>query len=102
ELAALRALGAPSRGLAAVLVLEGAGVAGAGLLGGLGLGYLLARLLVEVLNPQVFGWTLAFSLPWGYLAGLAALTLLAAVAALLPAARWAAGLAADREAEEGA
>lgn len=102
ELAALRALGAPSRGLAAVLVLEGVGVAGAGLLGGLGLGYLLARLLVEVLNPQVFGWTLAFSLPWGYLAGLAALTLLAAIAALLPAARWAARLAADREAEEGA
>lgn len=102
ELAALRALGAPSGGLAAVLMLEGLGVAGAGLLGGLGLGYLLARLLVSVLNPQVFGWTLAFSLPWGYLAGLAGLTLLSAAAALLPAARWAARLPVDREAEEGA
>lgn len=102
ELAALRALGAPANGLAAVLLLEGLGVAGAGLLGGLGLGYLLARLLVSVLNPQVFGWTLAFSMPWAYLAGLAGLTLSAAVAALLPAARWAARLPVDREAEEGA
>ncbi len=102
ELAALRALGAPSRSLALILMFEGLGVAEAGLLGGLGLGYLLARLLVSVLNPQVFGWTLAFSMPWGYLAGLSALTLFAAAAALLPAARWAARLPVDREAEEGA
>ena len=102
ELAALRALGATRTGLASILALEGLGVATAGLLGGLGLGLLLARLLVSVLNPQVFGWTLAFSLPWTYLAWLSALTLLAALLALLPAARWAARLPADREAEEGA
>lgn len=102
ELAALRALGASRSGLASILALEGLGVAAAGLLGGLALGLLLARLLVSVLNPQVFGWTLAFSMPWSYLAGLSALTLLAALLALLPAARWGARLPADREAEEGA
>ncbi|HTL97911.1 MAG TPA: FtsX-like permease family protein, partial [Holophagaceae bacterium] len=96
------ALGAPARSLAAVLLMEGLGVAVAGLLGGFGIGYLLARLLVSVLNPQVFGWTLAFAMPWSYLGALALVTLLAAACALVPAARWASRLSVDRAAEEGA
>ncbi len=98
----LRSLGASEREIAAVLLGEGFGVALAGTLGGLGLGVLLSQILVRVLNPQVFGWTLRFALPTGFLVLVLGLTLLAAALALLPAARLSARLRADREAEEGA
>jgi putative ABC transport system permease protein len=102
ELHTLRALGARPGEIAGVLLGEGLGVALAGLLGGLGVGLLLAQLLVSVLNPQVFGWTLAFHIPFAALGGLLGLGLAATVLALWPAARYAARLPADREAEEGA
>lgn len=102
DLWTLRSLGATEGEIAAVLLGEGFGVALAGALGGLGLGVLLSQILVRVLNPQVFGWTLRFALPTGFLALVVLLTLAAAALALLPAARWAARLRADREAEEGA
>jgi len=98
----LRTLGAKEGEIAAVLLGEGLGVALAGTFGGLAMGVLLAHILVRVLNPQVFGWTLRFALPVPFMALVLLLTLLTAVAALLPAARWAARLRADREAEEGA
>ena len=98
----LRALGAGDFAVTAVLLGEGLGVALAGCLGGTGLGLLLSRILVQVLNPQAFGWTLSYRLPWGFLGGLLALCLLGAAAALLPIARWAARLPVDRQAEEGA
>jgi putative ABC transport system permease protein len=102
EIWSLRALGATQVDLVRILMLEGLGVALAGLLAGLGLGLLLARILVDVLNPQVFGWTLAFRMPGGFLALVALVTVGAAVLALAPAARWGARLRADREVEEGA
>lgn len=102
EIWTLRALGATTGEIAGVLLGEGLGVALAGTLGGMGIGLVLAQILVRVLNPQVFGWTLRFALPWGFLALVLGLSLMAAMAALLPAAHWAARLSADREAEEGA
>ncbi len=102
EIWSLRALGATQTDLTLILMLEGLGVALAGLLAGLGLGLLLARILVDVLNPQVFGWTLAFQVPPGFLGLVALATLGAAGLALAPAARWGARLGADREVEEGA
>ncbi len=102
EIWSLRALGASRSELTLILLLEGLGVALAGLLAGLGLGLLLARILVDVLNPQVFGWTLSFSVPGRFLALVSLATLGAAILALVPAARWGATMGADREAEEGA
>jgi len=102
DILTLRALGAGEAAMAGVLLGEGMGVALAGCLGGLGLGLLLSRILVLVLNPLAFGWTLSYRLPWGFLGGLMGLCLLAAAAALLPIARWAARLPADRQTEEGA
>lgn len=102
EIWTLRALGASEGEIAAVLLGEGLGVALAGVIGGIGIGLVLAQILVRVLNPQVFGWTLRFALPWGFLSLMVALALGSAVVALAPAARWAARLDADREAEEGA
>jgi putative ABC transport system permease protein len=102
ELRTLRALGAGERAVSLVLLGEGLGVALAGCLGGLGLGLLLSRILVQVLNPQAFGWTLSYRLPWAFLGGLAGLCLLTAAAALLPITRWAARLPVDRQIEEAA
>lgn len=102
EIWSLRALGASRADLTTILVLEGLGVALAGLLAGLGLGLLLARILVDVLNPQVFGWTLHFAVPWGFLGLVSLATVAAALLVLLPTARWGARLSADREVEEGA
>ncbi len=101
ELLTLRALGATDREIAGLLLGEGLGLALAGLGGGLGLGLVLAQILVRVLNPQVFGWTLQFAVDGRFLAILAGTTLVGAFGALLPAARWASRLPADRAAEEG-
>jgi putative ABC transport system permease protein len=98
----LRALGGGDGAITLVLLGEGVAVALAGCLGGLGLGLLLSRILVQVLNPQAFGWTLAYHLPWGFLGGLGGACLACAALAQLPVARWAARLPADRQAEEGA
>jgi len=102
EIWSLRALGATRSDLTAILMLEGVGVALAGLLAGLGLGLLLARILVDVLNPQVFGWTLSFSIPWPFLGLIALATVGSALLVLIPTAQWGARLGADREVEEGA
>jgi len=98
----LRALGGSDRSITLVLLGEGCGVALAGCAGGLALGLLLSRILVLVLNPQAFGWTLAYRLPWGFLGGLLGACVMFAALAQLPVARWAARLPADRQAEEGA
>ncbi len=102
EIWSLRALGATQSDLTGILMIEGLGVALAGLFTGLGLGLVLARILVDVLNPQVFGWTLGFSVPWGFLGWVCLATLGSAILVLAPTARWGARLVADRAAEEGA
>lgn len=101
ELLTLRALGATDREIAGILLGEGVGLALAGLAGGLALGLVLAQILVRVLNPQVFGWTLQFAVDGRFLGLLSVATLVGALGALLPAAHWAARLPADRAAEEG-
>ena len=101
ESALLRALGADSRQVAAGFLGRGALIAGLGLVLGGGAGVILAVLLVEVVNPFWFGWTLELSWPVGALSGQAALVLLAGLAAAaLPArqaARWASAAALREE-----
>lgn len=101
ELLTLRALGARVGELTRLLLAEGLLLGLAGLAGGIALGLLLAGILVRVLNPQVFGWTLQFAVDGPFLAALAASTLAGAALALWPAARLAARIPADRAAEEG-
>jgi putative ABC transport system permease protein len=43
---------------------------------GLVVGLLLSLLLIHVINPQSFGWSMRFHVPWGLLAGATALTVL--------------------------
>lgn len=102
ELWTLRALGAREQEITRILMGEGLGMALAGLAGGIVLGGVMARILVHELQPQKFGWSLRFTVPWSAIFALAVVSLLAAGLAILPATRWGARLRVDREAEEGA
>ncbi len=97
ELATLRALGATRRGIALASMWEGLGLALVGLAGGYVLSFFLGWVLIHVINPQSFGWTLSYRVPWFSFAALAIITL--ATAALVS---WSVGyrnanLKSDRE-----
>lgn len=102
ELWTLRALGATQGEVLGVLLGEGLGTALAGLAGGILVGGLLAKVLVGIVQPQLFGWTLALHFPWRFVGLLSAGSLAAAALVLWPASSWGARLNVDREAEEGA
>lgn len=74
ELRLLHLAGAEAGQLRRTILIE------SGLLGavsqalGLAVGLLLSLLLIHVINPQSFGWSIRFHAPWGLLAGATALT----------------------------
>jgi putative ABC transport system permease protein len=70
---------------------EGAAWTAAGALAGLGLGLAVAVVLVHVVNPQSFHWTMELLLPWGRLAALAAGVLVAGTLTAALSARAVAG-----------
>ncbi|MBP7667050.1 MAG: ABC transporter permease [Burkholderiaceae bacterium] len=70
---------------------EGAAWMAAGTLVGLALGLLVSMVLVYVVNPQSFHWTMDLVLPWGRLAALCAAVWLAGVGTAAFSARSAAG-----------
>lgn len=70
---------------------EGAAWTAAGALVGLALGLAVAVVLVHVVNPQSFHWTMELLLPWGHLAALALAVLVAGTATAALSARAAAG-----------
>jgi putative ABC transport system permease protein len=83
ELALYRALGASRAQLARIFLGRGLAIGVAGLALGAAGGAALALVLVRVVNPAFFGWTLGIDVPWGRLAGQAATILAAAAAASL-------------------
>lgn len=84
EFGMLRHLGLTRRQLSAMLATEGALVGLTGALAGIGLGLLLAQVLIHVINPQSFNWTMTTRVPVGTLIGVAAaLTGAAAATAVL-------------------
>lgn len=100
EIALLRALGADSAQVGAGFLGRGALIGLAALALGGSAGALLAALLVEVVNPAWFGWSLELSWPLGSLFRQGALVLAAGLAAAALPARLAArsgGAAALRE-----
>jgi putative ABC transport system permease protein len=67
-----------------MLALEGAFLGAVGAVAGLVLGAAMGQVLIQVVNPQSFNWTMETRWPWGLLGGLAlALTLASALTALL-------------------
>ncbi|MEM6916886.1 MAG: FtsX-like permease family protein, partial [Verrucomicrobiota bacterium] len=78
ELTTLKSLGATRREIAGAAMWEGVGLAGAGLAGGFLLSFVLGWILIFVINPQSFGWTLSYRVPWISFLGLAVITLITA------------------------
>ena len=91
EFGLLAHLGLTRRDVVFVVAGEGAAWVAAGTLVGLGLGLAISLVLVFVVNPQSFHWTMDLVLPAGRLALLCAAVLLAGVATAAFSARSAAG-----------
>ncbi|MBD8680139.1 FtsX-like permease family protein [Sphingomonas sp. CFBP 13720] len=88
EFGMLRHLGLTRGQLGQMLATEGAMVGLTGALAGVGLGLLLAQVLIHVINPQSFNWTMTTQVPIGTLLGVAAaLTGAAAATAVLAGRR---------------
>ncbi|MGU3390355.1 FtsX-like permease family protein [Sphingomonas sp. M1A8_2b] len=88
EFGMLRHLGLTRRQLTAMLGIEGAIVGLTGALAGIGLGLILSQVLIHVINPQSFNWTMTTRIPYETLLGVAAaLTGAAAVTAVLAGRR---------------
>ncbi len=83
EITVLRCLGATQGQVQTSIFWEAGWMGILGIALGLGLGFLLALLLIYVINVQSFGWTIQWHVPWGLLAKdigwVAAATLLAGI-----------------------
>jgi putative ABC transport system permease protein len=87
EFGMLRHIGVTRRQIAVMLALEGALLALPGVLSGLLLGFVIAAVLVYVVNPQSFHWTMSLHMPWGLLVALASTVVCAAALTALWSAR---------------
>jgi putative ABC transport system permease protein len=94
EFGLLAHLGLTRRQVVGVVAGESGAWVAAGTLVGLLLGLAVSMVLVYVVNPQSFHWTMDLVLPWGRLALLAAAVLVAGTATAAFSARRAAGRAA--------
>ncbi len=91
ELGLLAHLGLTRRQILGVVAGEGAAWTAAGALLGIGLGLAVSLVLVHVVNPQSFHWTMDLWVPWDRLAALFAAVLAAGSLTAWIAARRAAG-----------
>jgi len=94
EFGLLSHLGLTRRQVVAIVAGESGAWVAAGTLVGLLLGVAVSMVLVFVVNPQSFNWTMDLVLPWGRLALLAAAVLVAGTATAAFSTRRAAGRAA--------
>ena len=91
EFGLLAHLGLTRRQVLAVVAGEGAAWTAIGALTGLALGLAVAVVLVKVVNPQSFHWSMDLLVPWARLAALCAAVVAAGTATVLLAGRAAAG-----------
>jgi putative ABC transport system permease protein len=87
EFGLLSHLGLTRAQVVGVVAGEAAAWVAAGVLAGLLLGLAISMVLVFVVNPQSFHWTMELVLPWGHLAALAAAVMAAGVATAALSAR---------------
>jgi putative ABC transport system permease protein len=84
-------LGLTRRQILRVVAMEGAAWTSLGALAGIALGLAVAVVLVHVVNPQSFHWTMELDLPWGRLAALGAAVIAAGTLTAWLSGRAAAG-----------
>jgi putative ABC transport system permease protein len=91
EFGLLAHLGLTRRQVLRVVALEGCTWTTLGALAGLGLGLLVSLVLVHVVNPQSFHWSMEMALPWDRLSALCAVVILVGTLTAWLAGRAAAG-----------
>ncbi|MES2150554.1 MAG: ABC transporter permease [Pseudomonadota bacterium] len=87
EFGMLRHVGVTRIQILKILALEGGALTALGVACGFGLGLLISLILVYVVNPQSFHWTMQMHLPWPLLGIVAAVLLLSSVLTALVAGR---------------
>ncbi len=87
EISTLAAVGASGGQITGMIFWESMFLAAAGLLAGITCGFVLAEMLIYVVNKQSYGWTFVYSVPWWRVLSAIPLVLVAAPAAALPAVR---------------
>ena len=89
EFGMLRHVGVTRGQVLGILACEGGLLTGLGVACGFALGLVISLILVFVVNPQSFHWTMQLHLPWGLLATVAAVLVGASVATALVSGRYA-------------
>ncbi|WLI91769.1 ABC transporter permease [Massilia sp. R2A-15] len=89
EFGMLRHVGVTRAQVLRILALEGGALTALGVACGFALGLLISLILVFVVNPQSFHWTMQLHLPWALLAGVASLLIVASVLTALVSGRYA-------------
>ena len=87
EFGMLRHVGVTRRQILSILAIEGGSLTALGIATGFVLGWIISLILVFIINPQSFHWTMQLHLPWLQLAGVASLLLAAAALTALLAGR---------------
>jgi putative ABC transport system permease protein len=84
EFGMLRHIGVTQRQILALLALEGGALTALGIVSGFAVGWVISLILVFIVNPQSFHWSMQLHVPWTLLATVAsALLIAAALTALL-------------------
>ena len=89
EFGMLRHVGVTRGQILRILALEGGALTALGVACGFALGVTISLILVFVVNPQSFHWTMQMHLPWGLLASVAGLLLAASIITALVSGRYA-------------
>ncbi|MES2319019.1 MAG: ABC transporter permease [Pseudomonadota bacterium] len=89
EFGMLRHVGVTRGQILRILAFEGGALSALGVACGFGLGLLISLVLVYVVNPQSFHWTMRLHMPWALLGSVAAALLVASVITALVSGRYA-------------
>ncbi len=87
EFGMLRHIGVTRRQILGILALEGGALTGLGISTGFVLGWAISLILVHVVNPQSFHWTMQMHFPWPLLAAVAGALLVASMLTALASGR---------------
>jgi len=87
EFGMLRHVGLTRRQILGILAFEGGALTGLGIATGFALGWIISVVLVRVVNPQSFHWSMEMHYPWPLIATVAGALLLSAAATALISGR---------------
>jgi putative ABC transport system permease protein len=87
EFGMLRHVGVTRHQILAMLALEGGMLTAIGIAAGFALGTVVSLILVFVINPQSFHWSMQLHLPWALLGGVAAALLVSSILTALASGR---------------